>query len=237
MEVAAIPNGSSRHLRFGAWLAIAILLHALLMLLPLQRATPPPPPDAPRPLTVTFERAEPPPPVVRTGPEPPAAAAPGLAAMQPAVDGRADAPQAPSAPPAPAAMPRPSTASLLDFAARRGAGLSAPTSTLELGVFTPQAGPGEHGSRKVIDVGRPAGSRTAAATAVVDRWLAADGSHNVLVTTPSGETYCGRAEAWDPMEPLYEPVMMFRDCGSGGRPAFDLPEHRSGERRSANMAR
>ena len=33
---------------------------------------------------------------------------------------------------------------------------------------------------------------------------------------------CRRAEAWNPMNPLFEPVMMFRSCG-GGRPSFEMP--------------
>jgi len=63
---------------------------------------------------------------------------------------------------------------------------------------------------------------------VVDRWLSADGSHNVVVNLPNGETVCGRAQAWDPMQPLVEHVMMFRGCGGGGKRTFDMsmPETR-----------
>lgn len=57
---------------------------------------------------------------------------------------------------------------------------------------------------------------------IVDRWLAADGSHNVVVNLPNGETLCGRAEAWNPMQPLVEHVMMFRTCGGGGKRTFDM---------------
>ena len=59
---------------------------------------------------------------------------------------------------------------------------------------------------------------------IVDRWLAADGSHNVVINTPSGETYCGRAEAWSPLNPLLEPIMMWRPCGGGGKRTFDWPD-------------
>lgn len=52
---------------------------------------------------------------------------------------------------------------------------------------------------------------------LVDRWQAADGSSNMVINTPNGETLCGRAEAWNPMQPLLEHLMMFRSCGGGKR--------------------
>lgn len=61
-------------------------------------------------------------------------------------------------------------------------------------------------------------------TEIVDRWLAADGSHNVVIRTPNGMTLCGRALPWNPMEPLVEHVMMFRSCGGGGERSFRMPE-------------
>ena len=60
-------------------------------------------------------------------------------------------------------------------------------------------------------------------TEIVDRWLAADGSQNVVVNTPDGHTLCGRARAWDPMQPLVEHVMQFRPCGGGGKRTFEMP--------------
>lgn len=48
---------------------------------------------------------------------------------------------------------------------------------------------------------------------VVDRWLAADGSQNVVVETPNGLRLCGRANAWDPARPLVEHVMRWQVCG------------------------
>lgn len=59
-------------------------------------------------------------------------------------------------------------------------------------------------------------------TEMVDRWLAADGSHNVVVNLPGGETLCGRAEAWNPMQPLVENIMLFRECGGGGKRTFTM---------------
>lgn len=61
-------------------------------------------------------------------------------------------------------------------------------------------------------------------TEVIDRWLAADGSHNVVIRTAGGVTLCGRAQPWDPVRPLVEHVMMFRECGGGGRRSFDVPD-------------
>ncbi len=57
---------------------------------------------------------------------------------------------------------------------------------------------------------------------VVDRWQAADGSHQVVVQLPTGESLCGRAEAHNPMQPLVEHIMMFGVCGK--TPTFTMPE-------------
>jgi hypothetical protein len=59
---------------------------------------------------------------------------------------------------------------------------------------------------------------------IVDRWLAADGSHNVVINTPSGETLCGRAAAYNPMQTLLEPIMLFGLCAGGGKRTFVMPE-------------
>jgi hypothetical protein len=65
-----------------------------------------------------------------------------------------------------------------------------------------------------------------AETELVDRWQAADGSNNVVINTPNGETLCGRAEAWDPLRPLMEPLMMFRSCGGGGKRTFTMDKRK-----------
>jgi hypothetical protein len=59
-------------------------------------------------------------------------------------------------------------------------------------------------------------------TELVDRWQAADGSNNVVINTPNGDTLCGRAEAWNPMQPLVEHLTMFRNCGGGGKRTFSM---------------
>lgn len=55
---------------------------------------------------------------------------------------------------------------------------------------------------------------------IVDRWLAVDGSHHVVVETPAGLKMCGRARPWDPMQPLVEPLMMWKVCGGDGKVPF-----------------
>ncbi len=57
---------------------------------------------------------------------------------------------------------------------------------------------------------------------IVDRWQADDGSHNVIVNLPSGEALCGRAAAFNPMQPLVEPVMMFKLCSRTA--TFSMPD-------------
>ena len=67
------------------------------------------------------------------------------------------------------------------------------------------------------------GMHAPASVEIVDRWLAADGSHNVVVNLPNGSTLCGNAQAWNPMQPLVEHVMLFRPCGGGGKRTFSMP--------------
>ena len=156
---------------------------------------------------------EPPPPV---NPEPSPAALPSPA-------------PAASAPPVPApretvAEPEPtvSAARLLDYVYQMRASPAADDASRALGEPAPMA-PG----RPLTALGRSnalAGDPAPAASIeILDRWLAADGSRNVLIRTPSGDLLCGRAEAWDPLNPLVEPVIMYRDCGSAG-PTFEWPD-------------
>lgn len=57
---------------------------------------------------------------------------------------------------------------------------------------------------------------------VVDRWLAADGSHNVVVETPAGLRLCGRARAWNPAQPLVEHIMQWKVCGGDFARPFEF---------------
>jgi hypothetical protein len=61
-------------------------------------------------------------------------------------------------------------------------------------------------------------------TEIVDEWLAADGSQNVVLNTPTGQAMCGRREASDPLRPMVENLMMFRPCGDGGQRPFKMPD-------------
>ncbi|MEJ8566675.1 hypothetical protein [Elongatibacter sediminis] len=70
------------------------------------------------------------------------------------------------------------------------------------------------------------GSFKTTSPVVLDRWLTSDGSHHVVVELPNGQTLCGRASAWDPMKPLVEHVMMFRACAGGGPRSFSMPADR-----------
>lgn len=113
-----------------------------------------------------------------------------------------------------------STARLLDFASRREWNLPESSDPPRLGVLTPP--PSNRQARTVADTASPSGSGLPVRTGIVDQWLAADGSHNVMIRTPSGQLLCGRAEAWNPMSPLVEPVMLYRACGGVPR-TFEMP--------------
>lgn len=65
---------------------------------------------------------------------------------------------------------------------------------------------------------------------IVDRWLAADGSHNVIVETPAGLRLCGRALPWDATRPLVEHVMLFHVCGGDGAKGFKYEPRRRPDR-------
>jgi hypothetical protein len=91
-----------------------------------------------------------------------------------------------------------------------------------LGVFVPQPLPenwrsGGLSGDKILDPIVLPGK-----TEIMDRWLAADGSQNVVINTPGGHTLCGRLLAWDPMQPLIEHVVQYRPCGGGGKRILEM---------------
>jgi len=51
-----------------------------------------------------------------------------------------------------------------------------------------------------------------AETEVLDQWQEPGGTRRIVLRTASGESLCGRQEAWDPHNPLYEPVTLFHRC-------------------------
>lgn len=54
---------------------------------------------------------------------------------------------------------------------------------------------------------------------VMDRWLEASGVHRVVVRTPNGMTLCGRQEAPNDLRPWEQMPMMFGKCAGGWRKA------------------
>jgi len=105
----------------------------------------------------------------------------------------------------------------------------------KLGEFVPPAAPANWRPGIAVEDNRFDDTVAPAATEIVDQWLAADGSQNLVIRTPTGHTLCGRARAWDPMNPLFEPVMMYRPCGGGGKRTFRMP-HRYRESRQAALS-
>lgn len=217
--------------RFAWWLAVAALLHALLLLIPARQDLLLGPTlttltvalsgtwQAPAPASPALNGRSEPAPVERQPARPgtPNAGSP-RAAAHPA--------EPPLSPPGAGVRPGDTrypvtTARLLDSVNRREWYLPEPSDPPRLGVLTP---PPPHRRAGTAAVSAPlSGTALPAKTGIVDQWLAADGSHNVMIRTATGQVLCGRAEAWNPMSPLVEPVMMYRACGDGRR-TFEMPE-------------
>ena len=225
MVAAACSPSRSADTPMAGWLLFAILLHVPLLLLHLQRE--PPTAQALQHLKIELrnsvrpEPASPEPPQAQPRPEDaprqepaPSAADPMAATVIP--------PAAPSVSDAP--PPSLSSALLLDLARRQAWKAPPAADTRELGVFRSRPPPANWQPRTRPEANLFDDLVAPAQVEVVDRWLAADGSQNVIIKTPSGETYCGRLEAWSPMNPLFEPVAMWRTCGGGGRRTFEMPE-------------
>ena len=117
-----------------------------------------------------------------------------------------------------------STALLLDSASQFDwPGLQV-KNLLQLGVHTSRSMPDNWRAGIGVEENLFNGLVVPRKTEIVDRWLAADGSHNVVINTPTGDTLCGRALPWNPMQPLVEHVMQFRLCGGGGQRSFTMPQ-------------
>jgi len=216
--------------RLAGWLLVAVAVHALLLLIPSQRGLQSG--ELVPNLAVSLLR---PPLQLRDAPalplqEVPANPVQARPRSEPTPQQAAVPPPVPEPPAeAPTEQSLPSTAYLLDLAGRREWGLPEEAAPRALGEFVPQPPPPNWRSAMTPDANRFDGMLAPAELEIVDRWLAADGSHHVVITAPDGNTYCGRAEAWNPMNPLFEPIMMFRSCGGGGKRTFDMPPpYRSG---------
>lgn len=228
----------------AGWFALALAVHAALLLLPLERSRqdvdshrflPISLKLAPRRLTAVprnglaghkdRERERP-----DTGIAEPANDAEPLtpdtaASRRPPVE--ASTPQAPT----PSTTPEPitrrslSTADLLQALSDMGFG--DPRQELPRTLGSPPPSAGTDPAAPVNPLAESiSGSFKTSSPVVLDRWLASDGSHHVVVELPNGQTLCGRASAWDPMRPLVEHVMMFRACAGGGARSFSIPEDR-----------
>lgn len=240
MLTTVTPSFHPHQTRIAGWLAVAVLLHALLLLTPARQG--PSPGPAARPLAVVLAKAWPPaqhepemdrdlaqtepaaaPPEQRRVPEAALSSTPGPPSPE---EPQATAPVVPGASTPETGSPaRAVTAArLLDLASRRGWRLGVESGNRSLGVFTPRPLPENWRSGASTASNLFDGMVLPVETEIVDRWLAADGSHNVVLRTPGGETLCGRAEAWNPMSPLVEHVMMFRTCGGGGERTFEMPQ-------------
>ena len=194
----------------GRWLGLAVLVHAAALLLPLTYPRGPAPVDPS--LIVSLLRPLPLP-APTTTPLPVPEPVRVTAQKRPAPPVAAPREEIPS--------PRrlPSAEEMLEAARQPGWTLPAEPER-RLGEFVPPAPPPTITTRE----NRFGDAYAPAETEIVDRWLAADGSHNVVIRTPNGMTLCGRALPWNPMEPLVEHVMMFRSCGGGGERTFSMPE-------------
>jgi hypothetical protein len=229
MTATALPFRKPAPRAFGFWLGLALSLHALLLLIPARETQSPKAAGRPLEIRLTprnppLAAAVPPPAAIAQEAAPSADARPDTGARDPGTLSGAPAavPDADAATdlenPAATATWRhaPTARTLLETIARGDWGASADEPARSLGrpwprrENRPQPGGLQPGPNRFDGVLAPARPE------VVDRWLAADGSHNVVVHASSGETYCGRSEAWNPMNPLYEPIMTWRPCGGGG---------------------
>lgn len=243
MNNAATPIPHPNPARFAGWLAVAMLLHALLLLLPARQGLAPGPAAKSLavvltrvwqddPGTTEMDRAQaepvplPSPPEARSAPEP---APPSTPKRPAAEEPRLAAPAAGDAPSHDAGSPGQTVtaARLLDLANPRDWRLPGESGAGRMGELAPRPPRPNWRSGTPLGPSRFDGRALPERVEIVDRWLAADGSHNVMIETLTGEMLCGRTAVWDPMQPLVEHVMMYRSCGPA-RSTFEWPEHYGG---------
>jgi hypothetical protein len=215
--------------RDGLWLCLAIALHALLLLIPVTREPASEPGVSSIIVNLLMEESlkspfieiiEPETPEIQTRQDEPV---PVPAAEQPELTQQEEEIEVfPASPPVIL-----STAFLLQSASQIDWSLMRVEELRQLGIFFPRPVPENWRSGIGVEDNIFNGMVVPRKTEIVDRWLAADGSHNVVINTPTGDTFCGRALAWDPMQPLIEHVMQFRPCGGGGKRSFDMPQRQA----------
>ena len=200
-------------------LLIAVVLHALLLLIPTRTPQQQPlprslevdidflPAPVPAPPTTALPRTEPPVPVAEPIPE-----APPVPLTPPRT-------QPPPAEPDPDTASRPAltTALLLEQAHLQDIDRASPDVST-LGVPDLPELP-RNMTRPLLPITVNAFDDfvISGEQELIDQWMEPNGTVNAVVRLPNGEVLCGRAEAWDPMTPLYEPVAMYRSCGGGGK--------------------
>lgn len=223
-----IPDNRRFTARDGLWFSLALLLHAAVFLLPLRYGHEPVPVQEyitialVSPAKIPPEVMESPPqidPLPEREPEP---LAPPLREVSQQPQKQQETRDQPAEPPEPDISVI-TAAQLVHSASRFEWSQPANDERFQLGVFTARPPPANWNSGPEEEENLFDGMTLPVRTQVVDRWLAADGSHNVVINTPGGDTMCGRAQAWSPMNPLMEHVMMWRPCGGGGKRTFEMP--------------
>jgi len=226
MDPASVVQSMRLSGKDSIWLIFALFLHASLFLIPIKQSFPERVPTKLLSLslltpqatkTVPDQPVEPTPetdhpdPETRSGPRYPAVPSPTSAA-EPA--------ETPSEDP-----PHPITAArLVDSISQLKWSLPRSAETRQLGIHVPREVPENWRPGIGLKKNRFDGMTVPAETELVDIWQAADGSRNLVINTPTGQTLCGRAEAWDPMRPMIVHLMMFRTCGGGGERTFKMPD-------------
>ena len=208
----------------AAFLALALLLHGALLLVPLAPTGPAKAPG--EPLQVTFEVPVPPQP-----PEPPYAPPDQPASPAPAAPALADPDPPPEArersearPPsrAPGEEERPEPPRVVDLHRALGEGHwkapDSPARPATIGRSTESALL-ERLRRPVLAYEPTVFDRFAlpSSTEIVDRWQGPGGAYRVVIRTPGGETLCGRQEPMDEFRPWLQMPVMFHRCAGGGQ--------------------
>ena len=216
------------------WLIMAVLVHASLLLIPLQPA--PVPDNRPRTVSVTLQSPAPaelvedqtasqlPQEVTSPTTELPLAEVAPLPPESPP-----DAVDDPSASEIDT-PPLITVARLIDEAQHFKWALPESEKARQLGIFRPRATPDNWRPKIAREDNIFNGMTLPEKTEVLDRWLAADGSQHVVIETTTGHTLCGMQRMWNPMNPLLEQVMMFRPCGGGGKRKIKLPKRYQSKR-------
>ena len=234
MNTSTVSANMRISTRDGFWLAMAVLVHALILLIPMK----PDPPPVSKDLAISVSLMAPPqapaeqeqealqehedipvltdqPEWVEVSPDP----------ESPVAEAEDD--PEPNVSPAPPAI---SAARLIDAARHFKWPQNEEKRQRQLGIphlpaLPENWRPGISHDDNLFD-----GMTLPGKTEVLDRWLAADGSHNVVIETPGGHTFCGRRQVWDPMNPLLEQDMMVRPCAGGGKRQFQMPKRYQGRR-------